>query len=48
LLLDERLRLLYFVVDGTGKLSEQDTILTSDILFSGDLSGTIHCVGTKK
>lgn len=39
---------LNFVVDGTGVLTELDSILTSEIIFSGDLTGTIDCVGTKR
>ena len=39
---------LDFVVDGSGILTENDTILTSEIIFSGDLSGTIDCIGTKR
>ncbi len=39
---------LTFLVDGTGELSNGDSTLTSEIIFTGDLSGTINCVGTKQ
>ena len=39
---------LTFLVEGTGELSNGDSTLTSVIEFSGDLDGTINCVGTKQ
>lgn len=39
---------LPFVVSGTGTLSKDNKTLTSDIVFSGGISGTISNIGTKK
>ena len=39
---------LSFIVSATGELSEDFQTLESDVVFSGDLNGTINCVGVKQ
>lgn len=37
-----------FNVDATGVLSEDGKTLTSEVVFSGSINGTVNCVGTKE
>jgi hypothetical protein len=39
---------LNFNVDATGELSDDGDILTSEIIFTGGITGTMTSVGTKK
>lgn len=37
-----------FNVDATGVLSDDGKTLTSEVVFSGSVNGTVNCVGTKE
>lgn len=39
---------LPFTVNASGKLSEDNKILTSEVVFTGGMTGTLTSVGTKK
>lgn len=39
---------LAFKVNGSGTLSDDGEILTSTIIFSGGITGTMTCVGTRR